>query len=134
MLLNARRLRQEGTDAELILLAVEDITERKQAEEALRESEGRFRTLDVVFLDGIAAADLDGYITECNQAYAEMLGYTREELRRDQVPGHNSLQVERSQRRVRQTGDGPRLPRRVREGVHQEGRHRISRLSPDLED
>jgi two-component system, chemotaxis family, CheB/CheR fusion protein len=36
MLLNARRLRQEGTGAELILLAVEDITERKQAEEDLR--------------------------------------------------------------------------------------------------
>ncbi|MCJ7831294.1 MAG: PAS domain S-box protein [Dehalococcoidia bacterium] len=81
VLLNARRLRQEGTDAELILLAVEDITERKQAEEALRESEGRFRTLYESSLDGIAAADLDGYITECNQAYAEMLGYTREELR-----------------------------------------------------
>jgi len=36
MLLNARRLRQEGTGAEMILLAVEDITQRKQAEEDLR--------------------------------------------------------------------------------------------------
>jgi len=35
MLLNARRLRQEGTDTELLLLAVEDVTERKQAEEDL---------------------------------------------------------------------------------------------------
>ena len=81
MLLNARRLRQDGARAELLLLAVEDITERKQAEEALRESEERFRTLYESSLDGIAAADLDGYIMECNQAYAEMLGYTREELR-----------------------------------------------------
>jgi PAS domain S-box-containing protein len=80
MLLNARRLRQEGTDTELILLAVEDVTERKQAEEELRDREERFRTLYESSRDGIAAADLEGYITECNQAYAEMLGYSCEEL------------------------------------------------------
>ena len=57
-----------------------DVTERRQAEEALRESEERFRTLYESSRDGIAAADSEGRITECNQAYADMLGYTREEL------------------------------------------------------
>jgi len=39
MLLNARRLRQEGAGAELLLLAIEDISERRRAEEALNESQ-----------------------------------------------------------------------------------------------
>ncbi len=61
---------------------VEDVTQRRQAEEALRESEELFRTLYESSRDGIAAADLDGYLTECNRAYADMLGYSREELQR----------------------------------------------------
>jgi len=44
MLLNARRLHREGK-ADLILLAIEDITARKIAEDALRASEDRFRRL-----------------------------------------------------------------------------------------
>lgn len=59
-----------------------DITERKKLEEALRESEERYRTLYESSRDGIVAANLDGIITECNPAYAEMLGYSREELRK----------------------------------------------------
>ncbi|WP_253204203.1 PAS domain-containing protein [Rhizobium sp. X9] len=43
MLLNARKLSREGGREELILLAIEDITERTRAEEALRESEKRLR-------------------------------------------------------------------------------------------
>ena len=39
MLLNARRIYRKYTGAKMILLAIEDITERKGAEEALRESE-----------------------------------------------------------------------------------------------
>jgi two-component system CheB/CheR fusion protein len=37
MLLNARKIYEENEDTELILLAIEDITERKRAEEALAE-------------------------------------------------------------------------------------------------
>lgn len=58
-----------------------DITERKQAQEALQKSEERYRTLYESSRDGIVAVDLNGYITECNQAYADMLGYSREELK-----------------------------------------------------
>jgi PAS domain S-box-containing protein len=59
---------------------VRDITRRKRAEESLRESEERYRTLYESSRDGIATATLDGRITGCNQAYADMLGYSREEL------------------------------------------------------
>jgi len=60
----------------------QEITERKKAEEALRESEECYRTLYESSRDGIATANLQGTITECNQAYAKMLGRSREELKK----------------------------------------------------
>ncbi len=45
MLINARRIRKPGNDSELILLAIEEITERKNSEEALIASHARFETL-----------------------------------------------------------------------------------------
>jgi two-component system CheB/CheR fusion protein len=44
LLLNARII-QQNSEGPLILLAIEDITKRKQGEDALRASEGRYRTL-----------------------------------------------------------------------------------------
>ncbi|MDY7108610.1 MAG: PAS domain S-box protein [Planctomycetota bacterium] len=64
-----------------IIAIVRDITERKQAENALRQSERKYRELFEGSRDGSAAVDMDGRITECNSVFCDMLGYRVEELR-----------------------------------------------------
>jgi len=58
----------------------EDITERKQAEVVLRESEEKFRTLFESAPVGTALHDANGRFVQTNTAYQQMLGYTGEEL------------------------------------------------------
>ncbi|HUE98627.1 MAG TPA: PAS domain S-box protein [Anaerolineales bacterium] len=57
-----------------------DITERKRAEEALRESEERFRAILRQATAGIVRKDAEGKLTFVNQAFCNMLGYTESEL------------------------------------------------------
>lgn len=57
-----------------------DITDRKNAENAIRESEERYRTLVEQAFDGILFYDINGRILECNNSGANTIGYTREEL------------------------------------------------------
>lgn len=52
-----------------------DITERLRAEEALRESEERYRMLFQRNLAGVFRSSMDGKILECNQAMANILGF-----------------------------------------------------------
>lgn len=54
--------------------------ERSQAFRALQESEARFRRLVESNIIGIILADLSGKITEANDAFLQMVGYSREEL------------------------------------------------------
>ncbi len=59
----------------------QDITERKQVEEALRESEQRYRKLFEANLAGVYLSKLDGTILDFNDAMMRMVGYdSREEL------------------------------------------------------
>ncbi|MFQ6035369.1 MAG: PAS domain S-box protein, partial [Sedimentisphaerales bacterium] len=74
------RADQEAVEA--LSVAFVEALYRKRAEETLRKSEERYRTLYESSRDGIVTADLKGNITECNQAYANMLGYSREELKK----------------------------------------------------
>ncbi len=59
-----------------------DITERKQMENALRDSEQRYRVLFEQAKDGIFILDMDGHYVDVNREAALMLGYTRDELLR----------------------------------------------------
>jgi two-component system cell cycle sensor histidine kinase/response regulator CckA len=61
------------------VITVRDIRGRKQAENALRDSEARFRRLTEAGIVGIVIADTER-IVEANDHFVAMLGYTREEF------------------------------------------------------
>ncbi|MFZ2162484.1 MAG: EAL domain-containing protein [Sideroxyarcus sp.] len=64
-----------------IVAMIEDITERKRTEQALRESEDRFRSIFANALDGILLADAKTKkFIMANPAMERMLGYDRDEL------------------------------------------------------
>jgi len=64
---------------------VRDITERKKAEEALANEATQRRILVEQSRDGIVVLDQNGNVHEANQRFAEMLGYTPEEVRKLKV-------------------------------------------------
>lgn len=63
-----------------IAIFFQDITERKLAEEKLKQSETQYRNLIEQAADGILLADTNGNIRKVNSAFCAMLGYTEEEL------------------------------------------------------
>jgi PAS domain S-box-containing protein len=67
---------------------VRDITERKRAEEALHESEEKYRSLVTEMSDGIFATDVTGNLTYANPAMARMIGYKDP----DQLMGRNFIE------------------------------------------
>jgi PAS domain S-box-containing protein len=60
---------------------IRDITEPKQAEATLRQSEGKYRTILNSLEEGYYEVDLAGNFTFSNDFLAKSLGYTREELK-----------------------------------------------------
>jgi PAS domain S-box-containing protein len=60
---------------------VSDVTPRKRAEEALRKSEERWRSVFENSAVGVALTDMSGRFLTTNHVYQMMVGYTEEELR-----------------------------------------------------
>ena len=81
ILLNGRRIYWEGKGTDMILLALQDITDYKQSEEALKTSEMRYRRLFETAQDGILILDAEtGQISDVNPFLIEMLGYSNKNL------------------------------------------------------
>jgi PAS domain S-box-containing protein len=80
MLLNARQIKRGRGKERIILLAIEDITERKRLEDLLTESEERYRRIFETASDGIVLLEKrEGNIAHVNPAAEKMLGYSKEE-------------------------------------------------------
>jgi PAS domain S-box-containing protein len=62
-----------------------DITERKRAEDALREREEQLATILRTATDGFWVTDVKGHLLEVNEAVCRNLGYSRDELLRMSV-------------------------------------------------
>jgi PAS domain S-box-containing protein len=63
-----------------VALLFNDLTARRETEEALRQSEARFRTALEIETVGALYFDMDGKITDANAGFLRMSGYTREDL------------------------------------------------------
>jgi len=67
-------------DEPAILCFMNDVTERKEAADTLKQSEGRYRTILDEMGDGYFETDLAGSITFANDALLDLLGYSRDEI------------------------------------------------------
>ncbi len=97
-------------NAKITAVAVvsKDITSRKRMEEALRESEERYRTIIEHMEDGYYEVDLAGHFTFCNEAALKILGSRREEITATHynryIDPKNAKKLSRMFNQVRKTG------------------------------
>ncbi|MFA5805019.1 MAG: PAS domain S-box protein [Melioribacteraceae bacterium] len=77
---------EEEEEEARIVVSLLDITERKQAETRLQNSEQRYRNIIQTSMDGFWIADTEGRILDVNAAYCQLIGYEREELLNMRIP------------------------------------------------
>ncbi len=73
-------LRDDGGRIMATLSSGEDVTERRRTEEALRESEAKYRSVVERASDGVGVIDAQETVVFVNEALAQMSGYSEDEL------------------------------------------------------
>ena len=120
---------RHASGSELVFTAyIRDISARVESDAAVRSAESRLRRLTESGIMAIVVADEKGIITEANQAFLDMLGYSRDDLAhgairsRDLTPAEAGIVDDRSRQELRATGatrpwqmdlhrkDGSRVP------------------------
>jgi PAS domain S-box-containing protein len=111
-------------DQTLVLGLARDISERKLAENRLRESEEWFRNLFEQSSDGIFYMKFDGEIVAVNSSFAEMHGYSLEEIQNMNIEELDCADTkELFPERIRRINEGETLKFEV-EHFHKNG-HKI---------
>jgi two-component system cell cycle sensor histidine kinase/response regulator CckA len=77
---------------ELLHSIVHDSTARKRAEEGLRESEARYRSVVTSMAEGVVVRNAAGLVTTCNPAAEEIFGIAAQDMK-DHVPPNPGLKV-----------------------------------------
>jgi PAS domain S-box-containing protein len=92
------RGRADAAGAAVFLrLVATDITERRRAEEALRESEAKYRSLVDDDITGVFISAFDGQLLDCNPAFARMFGFPSvDEARSSGITGTYDIPAERT--------------------------------------
>ena len=109
------------------LVVIRDVTARKQAEERLRQSEGRLRAVLDAALDAVIGMDADDVITYWNPRAEAIFGWSREEalgkrLRDLIIPERYWEAHTRGLAHFLATGEGPVLDRRIElRGLRRDG-------------
>jgi diguanylate cyclase (GGDEF)-like protein/PAS domain S-box-containing protein len=91
------RIEYQGKPA--LQVAMVDITERKQAEATLKNSEERYRTLVESSTDAILMLDRERNVITCNQAFLDLFGYEKNE-----IEGHSIRLIHPSEESFRAYG------------------------------
>ncbi len=126
------RLAEPGVGA--VVINFRDVTDRWRAEQALLESEERFRAVFESALVGIARVDIGGRVVEANRALEDMLGLSAEELRGRVLHGFiHPDEAELSQREWKDLVEGAvehcRAERRV---IRRDGQHVWATLTASM--
>ena len=113
----------EGGQPIFMLGTIQDITDRKQAEETLRLSEARFRSLFQDSVIGMAVVSPNGDLAQVNSAFCEFLGYSEHELAGKTVTSITHPEDRDGTTKVmrRALNSGPRVLRVEKRYLHKSG-------------
>ncbi len=100
-------------NAQLYSTLQTELSERKRAEDALRESEARYRTILESIEEGYYEIDLSGNLTFFNNALCDILGYSPDELmgmnNRDYTTPESASEIYKIFKRIYETGTPVRM-------------------------
>ncbi|MEB8386554.1 PAS domain S-box protein [Rhodobacteraceae bacterium KMM 6894] len=80
LVLTARKLANEHAETDLILVALKDVTEQKQARQGLLDREARLQAILNAVPEAIITIDTDGIITRFSPPSTGLMGYTQAEV------------------------------------------------------
>ena len=106
LLLNARRLNRGGQPGQITLITIQDITERRSAEEAQRRLAAIVESSD----DAIVAKDLNGIVMSWNPGAKKMFGHSADEMIGRPITIIIPPELQEDERRILETiGRGERI-------------------------